>query len=74
MHQGDDRGPAEPGTGDATGVRVAAVGLGATALLAAVAAGLAAALGSFVAAGAAAHLVASLPVWLVLLVHEVRAA
>lgn len=73
MHQGDDRGPAEPGTGDATGVRVAAVGLGATALLAAVAAGLAAALGSFVAAGAAAHLVASLPVWLALLVHEVRA-
>ncbi|MCO5167819.1 MAG: SPFH domain-containing protein [Planctomycetes bacterium] len=60
--------------GHAAGVRVAAVGLGATALLAAVAGGLSWSLGSFVAAGAAAHLVASLPVWLVLLVHEVRAA
>lgn len=57
---------------DARGVRVGAVGLAATVLLTLLAGGLAASHDSFVVAGVAAHLVASIPIWLAVLAHEVR--
>lgn len=60
------------GTDDTRGARVAAVGLGATAALSVVALALAWSLGSFVVAGVAAHLLASLPVWVAVLLLETR--
>lgn len=57
---------------DARGVRVGAVGLAATVVLTLLTGALAASHGSFVIAGVAAHLVASIPIWVAVLAHEVR--